>query len=270
MALPIRGLFLVVSSLAAAASLGADDCKFNAERSAGMDRAGVSKVIVLAGAGDLDVTGSATAKRIEGHGKACASSQKLLDQTVITVTRNGSIVTLQTDMPELDNNGQAMIDLSVTLPSNLPVEVMDSSGDAEVKDVKSLAIQDSSGDVRISAVAELADVRDSSGDIAIHDTGSVKLQDSSGDITVRDVKGDVEVTSDSSGGIEIRGVNGLVHILQDSSGDILVTQVKGNVTVDSDSSGSINVDNIGGDFTVTDDSSGGVKYKNVTGRVSVP
>jgi hypothetical protein len=270
MSLPVRGLFLVLSSLAASAVLGADYCKFNVERSAGLDLTGIEKVVVLAGAGDLEVLGSATAKRIEARGKACASSQKVLDETLITVRREGNVAMVTTDMPKLDDDEFALIDIGVALPSSLPVEVTDSSGDAEIRELKALAVQDSSGDLRVTSIAGLADVRDSSGDITIFTAGSVRLQDSSGDISVRGVTSDVEVSSDSSGGIEIRDIGGLVHVVQDSSGDIRVSKVKGNVSVDTDSSGSITVADVGGDFTVTEDSSGGVKYENVTGRVSVP
>jgi hypothetical protein len=262
---------LAVLTLFAATAAHADweACKVSAERSGQLDLAGIEKVVILAGAGDLEVTGTASATRIEARGKACASSQERLDQTRLTVRRDGSTATIETNMPE-ENDGRSSIDLVVSLPSRLPVEAQDSSGDARLRGLKSLAIQDSSGDLDIEAIAELANVRDSSGDIEIENTGAVRLQDSSGDIEVDEIRGDVEVSSDSSGEIRIERISGKVHIAQDSSGNIHVANVKGSVAVDSDSSGSIIVDTIGGDFTVTDDGSGGVKFQNVSGKVSVP
>jgi hypothetical protein len=267
--MPIRTAFVVVSGLAASASFG-NDCKFTADRSAGLDLAGIERVVILTGAGDLDVRGSATAKRIELRGKACASSQEFLDGTNLKVRRDGNVATLETDIPEARSRDHAWIDVDIALPASLPVEVTDSSGDSELRDLRTLQVQDSSGDLRIESIAESLDVRDSSGEIVIDKAGSVKLQDSSGNINVREVARDVEVSSDSSGDIEIRGVTGRVHIVQDSSGDIRVSQVKGSVEVEADSSGDIRVADIGGDFTVQDDGSGDVNYEKVTGRVSVP
>jgi hypothetical protein len=270
MRVPACSSFAVLALLAAAAAHAErDGCEISAERSGQLDLAGIQKVVILAGAGDLEVTGSTSTSRLEARGKACASSQALLDQTRITVRRDGSTATVETNMPE-DNDGHSSIDLVVTLPSNLPVEAQDSSGDARLRGLKSLSIQDSSGDLNIESIAQLAQVRDSSGDIEIEKAGDVRLEDSSGDIEVEEVHGDVEVTSDSSGEIRIEEIGGKVHIAQDSSGGIHVAKVKGSVAVDSDSSGAIDVDTIGGDFTVTDDSSGGVKHRNVTGKVSVP
>jgi hypothetical protein len=269
MPLPIRTAFVVVAGLAASASFG-NDCKFTADRSAGLDLAGIERVVILAGAGDLEVRGSGTAKRIEARGKACASSQEFLDRANLTVRRDGTVATIETQIPEAKSRDHAWIDVEIALPANLPVEVTDSSGDGELRDLRALKIQDSSGDLRIESIADSVDVRDSSGEIVIDKAGSVKLQDSSGNINVREVARDVDVSSDSSGDIEIRGVMGRVNIVQDSSGDIRVWDVKGSVGVETDSSGDIRVADIGGDFTVRDDGSGEVNYENVTGRVSVP
>ncbi len=262
--LAVLGLFA-----AAAAHAQWNGCKVSADRSGQLDLAGIEKVVIRAGAGDLRVTGSASASRIEASGKACASSQEMLDQTLLSVRRDGNTATIETTMPDR-NDGHSSIDLGVALPSNLPVEAQDSSGDASLRGLKSLSIQDSSGDLEIESIAEAARVRDSSGDIEIEKAGSVRLEDSSGDIEVEEIRGDVEVTSDSSGEIRIEEIGGKVHIAQDSSGGIHIEKVKGNVTIDTDSSGAIVVDTIGGDFTVTDDSGGGVKHRNVTGKVSVP
>jgi hypothetical protein len=269
MPLPIRTAFVVVAGLAASASFG-NDCEFTADRSTGLDLAGIERVVILAGAGDLEVRGSGSAKRIEARGKACATTQELLDGTKLTVRRDGNVATIQTEIPETRSRDQAWIDVGIALPANLPVDVTDSSGDSELRDLRALKVRDSSGDLRIESIAQSVDVSDSSGEIVITKAGSVKLQDSSGNIDVREVARDVEVASDSSGDIEIRGVTGRVHIVQDSSGDIRVWQVKGSVDVETDSSGDIRVADVGGDFTLQYDGSGEVKFENVTGRVSVP
>lgn len=269
------GWILLALAPAASAAL-ADDCKFAAERAAGVEASGVEKVIIRAGAGDMKVVGRANAVRIEARGAACAASQELLDATQVSVRREGNVVIVETALPDnlaawtLGRNEYAYIDLGVALPTSIPVEALDSSGDAEFEDLYELKLQDSSGDLDIERIAGLADISDSSGDIEVRDAGRVRVRDSSGDMEIRAARGDVEVEQDSSGDIRITGVAGSVRIRQDSSGEMRIEDVKGDVDVDSDSSGSIYAARVTGHFTVTEDSSGSIDYTAVGGKVTIP
>jgi DUF4097 and DUF4098 domain-containing protein YvlB len=254
-----------------------DECKFRAERAAGVDAKGIEKVVIRAGAGDLKVVGRTNAVRVEARGTACAGKQELLDVSQINVRREGNVVYVETALPQNNDGGwnwskneYAWIDIGIALPASVPVEAVDSSGDTAIEDLAALTIQDSSGDLEINRIAGLADVADSSGDLDIDDAGSVRLRDSSGDIEIEKVREAVEITSDSSGDIHVSQVGGSVRIGQDSSGGIRVEDVKGNVTVDSDSSGDIYAGHVGGDFTVTEDSSGDIDHDSVGGKVTIP
>jgi DUF4097 and DUF4098 domain-containing protein YvlB len=253
-----------------------DGCKLRADRAGGVDAKGVEKVLLRTGAGDMKVIGRSNAVRIEARGVACAAKQELLDATQINVRREGNVVYVETDLPQnqegwsFGNNDYAYIDIGIALPSDIPVEAIDSSGDADFEDLKALTLQDSSGDLAIHRVAGLADVGDSSGDLEIDNAGSVRVRDSSGDIEVNEVHGDVEVVLDSSGDMRIARVDGNVKVAQDSSGSIRVEGVKGNVDVDSDSSGDIYAGNIKGNFTVSEDSSGTIEHQSIGGRITVP
>jgi hypothetical protein len=267
------GLFALVPAVTLA---WGDDCKVRAERNAGIDVAGIEKVVLRTGAGDLKVRGSATATRIEAKGEACAAKQELLDASQVSVRREGKVVYVETALPQDErgwswgNNDYAYIDLEVALPSGLPVEAIDSSGDAEVSDLKSLEMQDSSGDLDISGIAGPVEVNDSSGDLEIDRVGSVRVRDSSGDIEISEVSKDVTVLVDSSGDMRISRVQGSVQVQQDSSGGIRIEDVKGNVKVDSDSSGDIYAGGVGGDFTVSEDSSGSIGHGTIAGKITVP
>jgi DUF4097 and DUF4098 domain-containing protein YvlB len=253
-----------------------DDCEFRADRNAGMDAGGVVKVVIRAGAGDLKVRGGADGKRIDAHGVACAARQALLDQAQVSVRRDGNVVYVETKLPQdadgstWGRNEYAYIDLGVTLPASIAIEATDSSGDATFEDLKSLALQDSSGDLTLRRIAGAVDVNDSSGDLDIEKAGSVRINDSSGDLDVDDVRGDVVVANDSSGDIEIAEVDGSVTIEQDSSGGIRVEDVRGSVTVNNDSSGDIYAGRVKGDFTVKNDSSGSIGHTAIGGKISVP
>ena len=187
-----------------------DGCKFRADRAGGVDAKGVEKVVMRTGAGDMKVVGRGNAVRIEARGVACAAKQELLDAAQISVRREGNVVYVETNLPQnqegwsFGNNEYAYIDIGIALPSSIPVDATDSSGDADFEDLKALTLQDSSGDLAIHRIAGLADVGDSSGDIEIDDAGSVRVRDSSGDIEVDEVHGDVEVVLDSSGDIRDR------------------------------------------------------------------
>lgn len=253
-----------------------DGCEFRADRAGGVDAAGIEKVVIRAGAGDMKVVGRSNAVRVEARGTACASKQELLDASNISVRREGNVVYVETELPQNDgtwkfgNNQSAYIDIGIALPSSVPVEGVDSSGDTVIEDLAALALQDSSGDLEIARVAGLVDVGDSSGDISIDGAGSVRLRDSSGDIEVTDTAGDVEVSIDSSGDMRIARAGGNVRIEQDSSGSMRLEDVKGSVKVESDSSGDIYAGRIGGDFTVAADSSGTIDHEEIGGKVSIP
>lgn len=268
-------LFLIALVPAAALAWG-EDCKVRADRTAGIDARGVEKVVIRAGAGDLEVRGSTAAARIDARGEACATKQALLDAAQISVRREGNVVYVETVLPQQDDkslwgkNDYAWIDLHIALPARLPVEAIDSSGDADFEDLASLQVQDSSGDLEVLRVAGAVDVSDSSGDVEVSDAGSVRARDSSGDLEIERVRGDVTVVMDSSGDMRISKVDGSVRIEQDSSGGIRVEDVKGSVKVDSDSSGDIYAGNVGGDFTVSEDSSGSIGHSSIRGRVTVP
>ncbi len=254
-----------------------DECKFRADRAAGVDAKGIEKVVIRAGAGDMKVVGRSNAVRVEARGTACAGSQALVDATQISVRREGNIVYVETALPQ-NNDGSwnwgkdeyAYIDIGIALPSSVPVEAIDSSGDTEIEDLGALTIQDSSGDLEIRRIAGAVDVGDSSGDVNIDEAGSARVRDSSGDIEIENVRADVEVTSDSSGDIRIVQVAGGVRIEQDSSGSIRVEDVRGSVKVESDSSGDIYAGRVGGDFTVSEDSSGSIDHDAVSGKVAIP
>jgi DUF4097 and DUF4098 domain-containing protein YvlB len=269
--------WLMLLALGPATALAwGDGCEFKADRTAGVDAKGIEKVIIRTGAGDMKVVGRSNAVRVEARGTACAAKQELLDASQINVRREGNIVYVETALPQNDaswsfgNSQYAYIDIGIALPSGVPVEAIDSSGDAVFEDLNALQLQDSSGDLEIRRIAGLVDVNDSSGDLTIEGAGTARIRDSSGDIEVDDVHGDVDVVIDSSGDIRVAQVGGSVKIEQDSSGGIRVEEVKGSVTVDSDSSGDIYAGRVGGDFTVSEDSSGSIDHESIGGKVTTP
>ena len=273
-----RGLQLLICALVSALAFiaaHADECRFTANRSGHISVAGVTRVEIRAGAGDLKVTGKRGAGEVSAGGRACASTQAILDQVQLRVTRDGDVIHVDVQMPDLStpkmSDAYAALDLTVDLPDNLPLVAFDSSGDARFERVASADITDTSGDLTIEDVAGDLKVRDSSGDLEVERVaGNLQLEDSSGDIEVESVHGDVIVAADSSGSMTLHQVGKNVHIVQDSSGDIDIVDVKGNVTIDSDSSGTVDVRQVGGNFTLANKGSGDIKTADIHGTISLP
>jgi DUF4097 and DUF4098 domain-containing protein YvlB len=254
----------------------ANDCRFTAERTGQQPVAGAKRIAIETRAGDLTINGHKGATQVSVRGKACASDQKLLDLIRIELRLDGDVLRVNTLMPDIDaddapSNAQAWLDLVLEVPGDLPLELLDSSGDTEIDNVASLELTDSSGDLRITRIAGDLTVRDSSGDLWIDEVGrNLRLNDSSGDVTVEDVHGDVEVEADGSGELRFERVERNVTVDRDGSGDIRISSVKGNARIDSDGSGDIDVQDVLGSFTLGGKGSGEVHVAEVKGIVTVP
>ena len=231
-----RGSMLVIAFLLASPGTAAawgSDCKFTADRSASADTRGVERVEIFARAGDLTVK-PATGTMLSASGRACASSEKYLEQTQINLRREGNVLQIHVQVPEeMQGIGifYASLDLNVALPATLPVEITDSSGDMTLEGVRVTRVLDSSGDILARSLPGDVEIEDSSGDISVLDqAGTLRISDSSGDIVVRGAR-EVLIPRDSSGDIRIEQVSGSVRIEQDSSGQVRVSSVQGAVKI---------------------------------------
>ncbi len=228
-------------SLLALAALAAvtqsyPDCEFTAERSANVAVASSDFLDLIARSGSLVVEGRPGVAEVRIRGRACASSESLLERLVIETGRSGGRV--RVDVPEMDwddsffGNRYASLDLVIEVPEGMAANIDDGSGEAEIRGVGPLRITDGSGELR------LIDIR-----------GDVTIDDGSGEVEIAQVDGDV--------------------IVEDGSGQLDIRDVTGSVTID-DGSGSIAVSGVRGDFVVRDDGSGGISHDNVAGTVDIP
>ena len=227
---------LILAAGLAASPVLADDCAHKAEREAALDAGGARSVRIEAAAGLLRVEGKTGQTRVEARGTACASSEQVLGQIRLNATLQGDVILVKVEIPESSSwgwNEQARLDLTVTVPRIIPVDVFDGSGSAVITHV-----------------------------------GKLTVRDGSGELSVTDVAGDLAI-DDGSGSIEVAGVTGNVR-LSDGSGSISVRDVGGSVTVEEDGSGSIEVETVSGDFTVSRDGSGGIAHRDVAGQVRIP
>ncbi len=261
MAFPIRFWAIVLAILLVyqfSTDTSADWCKYEKQIDLTLDLSGSEVLAIAAGAGELDVRGVADSDKAIIHGKVCVSKQAWLDEAEVE-TMSGKRAQINVNLPDtaagwsLFGSRYASLDLEIELPQNLALEVRDSSGDASFRNIASLDLQDSSGDIEITDVV-----------------GSLSIKDSSGDMDIDRVTGNFTVVADSSGDIRANDIDGEVLVKRDSSGDIRITQVTHSVIVEVDSSGDISVKDIGGDFRVLTNGSGSIRSRNVAGEIQTP
>lgn len=246
---------LLIMTLLSSAQLLADECEFSRDINRVLEAAALDELEVAAGAGLLRISGDTKTKQIKIEARLCAETKKDLQAMDVVSKSSGKQASIRTRIPDSDgwfNNGYRRIDLILTVPSYLALDVDDSSGSARVKGVRSLKMDDSSGSLQVEDIAGDVDVDDSS--------GSLEFENIGGSVTV----------SDSSGSITARDIGGHFHVESDSSGQIDGKRIKGDFIVDRDSSGSINAKQVGGDFIVHRDGSGGIHYSEIQGKVEIP
>ena len=166
---PIALSSILAAGLAASPVL-ADDCAHKAEREAALDAGGARSVRIEAGAGELRIEGKTGQTRVEARGTACASSEKVLGQIRLNATRQGDVIVVKAEIPEGSSwgwNEQARLDLTVTVPRIMPLDVDDGSGSAEIAHVGKLNVHDGSGELSVSDVTGDLGIDDGSGSIEV-------------------------------------------------------------------------------------------------------
>lgn len=205
----------------------ADSCSYEEQIAFTVPSANIAKLDISAGAGSLTVSSSPSATEISVSAVVCASRKSGLEGMGIEHIVQGNTQFLWTKIEDQQggffSSGYAFINLEVTVPAGLAVDIKDGSGELSVSGTGDLNVVDGSGEARIFAIA-----------------GNVKVKDGSGELTIEDVQGNVDV-DDGSGDIDIVQVAGAVTV-RDGSGDIDVREVQLEVTILEDGSGDVNVD----------------------------
>jgi len=246
-------LLLVLMAAAAVTALG-----FEKTQVLTLPAEGIAKLEVTAGAGFLRVSGVEGGRAVEVKAGIVVSGvddkdmeEYIKDHVEFELRKSGQAAVL---VGRIRDHGfsfiprDARVDLTVTVPKALAVEIDDGSGELTVSDI--------SGGLR---------VKDGSGSIGIKNiVGDLWIDDGSGEIEVDGVQGNVDII-DGSGETDVRDVTGDLSI-DDGSGGITLRKIGGNVTVE-DGSGSLEIDDVGKDVRIRHKGSGGVDIRNVKGKV---
>lgn len=252
----------------------ADACKHQKDIEFVVDASTVSTLFVDVGAGDIEIIGADNSNEVLVKGRACASAERLLDDLDLLQKSQGSEATIYTENKNRPFRifswgfGYKYIDISLTVPSGLALDVEDGSGAVVISGVSLLKLDDGSGSVRISNISDDVFVDDGSGPVYISDVrGLVSIDDGSGPIHISDVRGLVSI-DDGAGDLLVTGSDD-VRITHDGSGDIEIENIQGNVAIEEDGSGGIDVLNVGGNVSVGDSGSGSVNVNHVAGTTNI-
>lgn len=254
----MRSSVLVVAALLASIPVAeVRGQEYTAQRNATLSTRGARRIDVIAKAGLLRIEGREGTSEVRVRGTARASSRSLLNEIRLVAEARDGGVYIEADIPDRDrgwndDDDRQALDLVIEVPSTIPLEVEDGSGDLDIRNVGPLDLTDGSGEAIIEGVS-----------------GRLRVKDGSGELRITDVRGDLEV-EDGSGEIEIRKVRGEVDVRNDGSGELRIDEVGRSVHVGSKGSGAVGVSHVGGDLVIDRMSSRSVDYSDIRGRVDVP
>jgi len=228
-------LFLALIALLALFLLG-----FETTRTLDLSADGLQTLNITAGAGSLTVIGREGLGSIEVKAEIIVSGVDDGDRddyikrhVELDLRRSGNRAILVSRVRESGLSfffHDSRIDLTVTVPKTMALEIGDSSGSLDVENIAgAVRIDDGSGSIAVRDVEGNLDIEDGSGEIDVADVaGDVSVDDGSGGISLRRIGGSVTVR-DGSGGIEIDVVEKDVRLIRTGSGGVDVTNVKGRV-----------------------------------------
>lgn len=184
-------------------------------------------------AGDIRISsgtelGNVTA-RAEFRGVTSDETKQRAAAYTLLIEESESVVLVR--QPDIPN---VIVDLVITLPNPVGVEVRSASGDISVIDTRGACrISARSADVKLRNLDGAIEVNLMSGDITLEDATSpqVTLENKSGDLTLRRVKGNISART-TSGDVELHDLDGKTASVETVSGDIragFATPVTGSV-----------------------------------------
>lgn len=237
------------------------------EESLSIDASSLSAFDIEAGSGFLNIKGSDSATEINVAADIRTTEEK--DYT-LELKRSGKtayLVAKHNSTSGYWNGSSPAIDLTITVPSQLMLDIDDGSGSIEISGINNnLKLKDGSGSASIEKINGNLSVNDGSGSLDIEDIiGEVKIEDGSGSLTVKNIKGNIEI-DDGSGSLTLAKVTGNAEI-EDGSGSLSVKDVSGKVTID-DGSGGIKVSRAGS-LKIIDSGSGELSISDVEGEVDI-
>lgn len=234
-----------------------------------IDAKQLSTFDIEAGAGSLVITGSDSVFDITVIADIYTDKDDI-DNYQLELSDSGKTALLVSKIKSHSgfwNGDSPHIDLKVTMPANMMLNVDDGSGSTSIININgAIDVKDGTGELTIKNIANNLKINDGSGGLYVSDIfGNVSIVDGSGELELSDVNGNLNI-NDGSGSLDLKHISGNV-IVEDGSGDLTIKNIAGMVTID-DGSGGIDVDQVGG-LTIIESGSGALRVKNVKGGFEI-
>ena len=252
----IMSFFALTTALLLASCAVMNNAELQESRQLDLDAQRLSEMYIDVGAGSLTVRGTSDSDKVRVTAEVW--QVKASDDYVLNLVQDGRRAVLEAD---IDSGSGDRIDLIVSVPEQLQLDIRDGSGSIVLGDVRGhVRIEDGSGSIKVRNLGGALEIEDGSGSMSVINVlGDIKINDGSGSISVKDIAGSVRMI-DGSGSILVQRTGGNLDI-RDGSGSTTVQDVAGVVRID-DGSGSISVDGAA-DFELLSDRSGSVNTRNI-------
>lgn len=218
----------------------------------------ITKLVIYSSINKLTIRGTPNATSIDAN----LTTINNLDHIDFNLTQDKDIAYLSIN-PKVGKT--EIIDLVITLPPHLNIEIFDKKSILELYDLSGeISITDNEEDIYIENTSNLS-IKDKSGNIKVNNSSlleapssnqTLDIEDGSGSIDLRNINSSIKIV-DRSGDVHVSRVLGNVDIIDDA-GTINVEDVKQKVIID-DGSGDINVERVG-DLILKETGSGNITY----------
>jgi DUF4097 and DUF4098 domain-containing protein YvlB len=186
-------------------------------------------VTVHAGTGaDLRVVGKVTA-----YGWDEREAGRKLPQISVALTQQADGYHVG---PSMGSQGDARVDLDVTVPTDVMLTAQSGSGDVNISDVGgNVSVTTYNGDTELHNITGDISISSRHGDTSITSaTGDVQLNGTGGEVELTDIGGNATIQGEFYGPIRIKNVAKTTHFTS-SRTDLVAEQLSGHMETDSDS-----------------------------------
>jgi hypothetical protein len=223
-----------------AAALPAAAADYEEVRDLSLNAEGIRALRIDAGAGSLSVTGVGGSSTVVVKAivrvpdEDADEARKIIESgLVLSLERDGERAVLEArfEPGSWFSGSSGSIQLEVTVPETLALDIEDGSGSLSVLNVSGdLTLEDGSGSIDLRQVGGRVTIDDGSGSISAEQVGGdITITDGSGSLELTAVEGGV-IIEDGSGSITVSGVAGDLEIRESGSGSLAISDVQGRTT----------------------------------------
>jgi len=236
-------LFLATGCVIHTGNFSSQSADVHMEKKLTLDAEHLKSFDIEAGAGSLSIVGVDGQNDIQVDAEILTSKDRNFTLTLEKSGNEAQLVAEHHSHIGFWIGSSPRINLVITMPKHLALDIDDGSGDIEIRDINNnIVLDDGSGSTTLTSIKGDVRIDDGSGDLTAQNIhGSVYLDDGSGELTIANIIGDVEVV-DGSGDLSVESATGLVTI-DDGSGDIEVNTA-GSLKIIDSGSGDLDINNI--------------------------